>query len=60
LGKQGKHWDSVPVPNVTVADLKPETFDFFRTAAYELVELVLELIMNLNSVQKGCKACKKI
>ena len=30
LGKQGKHWDSVPVPNVTVADLKPETFDFFR------------------------------
>ncbi|MDR2808996.1 MAG: putative DNA binding domain-containing protein [Tannerellaceae bacterium] len=30
LGKQGKHWDSVPIPNVAVADLKPETFDFFR------------------------------
>ncbi|GHV69095.1 ATP-dependent DNA helicase [Bacteroidia bacterium] len=30
LGKQGKHWDSVLVPQVTVADLKPETFDFFR------------------------------
>ena len=30
LGKQGKHWDSVPVPNVTVADLKADTFDFFR------------------------------
>ena len=30
LKKQGRHWDSVPVPNVTVADLKPETFDFFR------------------------------
>ncbi len=30
LGKQGKHWDSVPVPNVTIEDLKAETFDFFR------------------------------
>jgi ATP-dependent DNA helicase RecG len=30
LQKQGKHWDSVPVPNVAVADLKPETFEFFR------------------------------
>lgn len=30
LGKQGKHWDSVPIPNVSVADLKSEAFDFFR------------------------------
>ena len=30
LQKQGRRWDSVPIPNVTVADLKPETFDFFR------------------------------
>lgn len=30
LGKQGKHWDGVPVPNVTIEDLKAETFDFFR------------------------------
>lgn len=30
LGKQGKHWDSVPIPHVTVTDLKQETFDFFR------------------------------
>lgn len=30
LGKQGKHWDGVPVPHVTVTDLKQETFDFFR------------------------------
>jgi hypothetical protein len=27
---QGRHWDSVPIPNVTVADLKPKTFEFFR------------------------------
>lgn len=30
LGKQGKHWDGVPVPNVTIENLKLETFDFFR------------------------------
>lgn len=30
LGKQGKHWDGVPMPNVTTKDLKSETFDFFR------------------------------
>lgn len=30
LSKQGKHWDGVPVPYVTVTDLKQETFDFFR------------------------------
>ncbi|MBX2942714.1 MAG: putative DNA binding domain-containing protein [Cyclobacteriaceae bacterium] len=30
LQKTGKRWDSVPVPNVSVEDLKSETFDFFR------------------------------
>jgi ATP-dependent DNA helicase RecG len=30
LQKQGRRWDSVPVPNVTIADLKQDTFDFFR------------------------------
>lgn len=30
LKKQGKHWDSVLVPQVKVSDLKAETFDFFR------------------------------
>jgi len=29
LKKYGKHWDSVPIPNVSVKDLKQETFDFF-------------------------------
>jgi len=26
----GKKWDSVPVPNVQIEDLKPETFAFFK------------------------------
>jgi len=30
LKKQGRHWDSVSIPNVSVSDLKQETFDFFR------------------------------
>lgn len=30
LGKQGKHWDGVPIPYVSVSNLKQETFDFFR------------------------------
>ncbi|GAP71229.1 ATP-dependent DNA helicase [Candidatus Symbiothrix dinenymphae] len=30
LQKYGRTWDGVPVPHVAVADLKPETFDFFR------------------------------
>jgi ATP-dependent DNA helicase RecG len=30
LQKQGLRWDGVPVPNVSIMDLKQETFDFFR------------------------------
>lgn len=30
LQKKGKRWDSVPVPKVSVKDLKQETFEFFK------------------------------
>ncbi|MBS1775432.1 MAG: putative DNA binding domain-containing protein [Bacteroidetes bacterium] len=30
LQKRGKRWDGVPIPNVSVSDLKQETFDFFK------------------------------
>ena len=30
LQRQGIKWDGVPMPNVTVNDLKNDTFDFFR------------------------------
>ena len=30
LGKQGKHWDSILYPNVSVTELKSDTFNFFR------------------------------
>jgi len=35
LQKKGKRWDSVPVPNVSVADLDNKTFDFFRKRAFK-------------------------
>lgn len=31
LQKKGKRWDGVPVPNVSVTDLKKETFDFSKS-----------------------------
>jgi len=34
LQKKGKRWDGVPVPNVSINDLKQETFDFFRKRAF--------------------------
>ena len=30
LHRIGRKWDSVPVPNVKIEDLKPETFNFFK------------------------------
>ncbi len=62
LGKQGKHWDSVPVPNVTVADLKQETFDFFKEKGIDSNRLDEksrtdapgQLLENLNLFENGC------
>lgn len=34
LHKKGKRWDGVPVPNVSINDLKQETFEFFRKRAF--------------------------
>ncbi|MDR1974411.1 MAG: putative DNA binding domain-containing protein [Bacteroidales bacterium] len=50
LGKQGKHWDSVPVPNVTVADLKPETFDFFRKRGIKSKRLDDDVLTDSNEI----------
>ncbi len=33
LQQKGKRWDAVPIPNVSINDLKKETFDFFRRKA---------------------------
>ncbi|MBT3206776.1 MAG: transcriptional regulator [Bacteroidetes bacterium] len=33
LEKKGKKWDGVPVPNISIDDLKNETFEFFKKRA---------------------------
>ena len=38
LGKQGKHWDSILYPNVSVTELKSDTFNFFRKRGLKLTE----------------------
>ena len=34
LQKKGKQWDGTPIPNVSVKDLKQETFDFFKKRGF--------------------------
>jgi ATP-dependent DNA helicase RecG len=39
LQKQGKRWDSVPVPHVTVQDLSADAFGYFRKKAIQTKRL---------------------
>ncbi|MDR0604474.1 MAG: putative DNA binding domain-containing protein, partial [Bacteroidales bacterium] len=50
LQKLGRHWDSVPVPNVTVTDLKPETFDFFRKKGVKSKRLDEDVLTDTNEL----------
>ena len=48
LQKKGKRWDGVPVPNISVADLKQETFDFFRKRANKSQRIEEEILAETN------------
>lgn len=48
LQKKGKRWDGVPFPRVTVADLKHETFDFFRKRAFKSQRIEEEVLIDTN------------
>ena len=50
LQKQGKHWDAVSIPNVSVADLKPETFEFFRKRGVKSKRLDEDVLTDTNEV----------
>lgn len=50
LQKQGKHWDAVSIPNVSVADLKPETFEFFRKRGVKSKRLDEDVLTDTNDV----------
>jgi ATP-dependent DNA helicase RecG len=61
LQKQGRRWDSVPVPNVSVSDLKQDTFTFFkekgiknkRIAENSLNDTPAQILENLKLVEKN-------
>lgn len=48
LQKKGKKWYGVPVPNVSVSDLKEDTFDFFRKRAYKNKRIEEEVLTDSN------------
>lgn len=50
LGKQGKHWNGVPIPRVTVTDLKQETFDFFRKKGVKSNRLSEDVLTDSNEL----------
>ena len=44
LRKQGKHWDSVPVPYVSVKDLELNVFELFRKKAIKIKRLETNIL----------------
>ena len=48
LQKKGKKWDGVPIPKVSVSDLKQETFDFFRKRAFKSKRIEEEALTDSN------------
>lgn len=50
LSKQGKRWDSVPVPKVSIEDLDQNTFDFFRKRALKSNRIEEEVLNDSNSL----------
>ena len=48
LQRKGKRWDAVPVPNVSINDLKKETFDFFRKKAVKAQRIEEDVLTDTN------------
>lgn len=61
LQKYGKKWDGIPIPNVSIAELKQEAFEFFKEKGIEskrLSEICRkdapeQLLSNLNLIENG-------
>ena len=48
LQKKGKRWDGVPLPNISVTDLKQETFEFFRKRAIKSQRIEEDILTDTN------------
>ena len=61
LGKYGRKWDSVAIPGISISELKPETFDFFKSKGIESKRLneksrhdsAEQLLENLRLIEHG-------
>lgn len=50
LQRKGKRWDAVPVPSVSINDLKKETFDFFRKKAVKAQRIEEDVLTDSNEL----------
>ena len=50
LQKQGKRWDGVPVPSVSLSSLSKDAFSFFRRSATRTGRLSPEIIVEANKL----------
>lgn len=50
LQKQGKRWDSVPVPQISVTDFRNDSFELFRTKAAKSGRMSDEVLGDSNKV----------
>ena len=48
LKKQGKRWDSVPIPNVTSKELKKDAFQYFRNQANKSGRVSKDILSDSN------------
>jgi len=50
LQKKGKRWDGVPIPAITIADLKQETLDLFRKRAIKSQRMEKDILDDTNDL----------
>jgi ATP-dependent DNA helicase RecG len=50
LQRKGKRWDGVPIPNISVADLKQESFEFFRKRALKSQRIEEDVLTDSNEL----------
>jgi ATP-dependent DNA helicase RecG len=50
LQKKGKRWDGVPVPKVSVKDLKQDSFEFFRKRAFKSQRIEEDILTDTNEL----------
>ncbi len=50
LQRKGKRWDGVPLPKIQVAELKQDTFDFFRKRALKSQRIEEDVLTDSNEL----------